>query len=55
MGTFFKYVFYIVIIVAVYFIIQGIWESETPNEVTVEEIVEQTGNGMQGNNAPAAN
>ena len=47
MGTFIKYLIYIALVVAVFFIAKGLWEENSDN--TVEEIVVGV-----SDNAPAA-
>ena len=46
MGTFLKYVIYIALIIAAYFIIQGVWEDKITEDSTVKEVVNQVGTGV---------
>ncbi len=46
MGTFFKYLIYIALIIIAYFVIQGIWEDKITEDSTVKEVVNQVGTGM---------
>ncbi len=46
MGTFFKYLIYIAVIVIAYFVIQGVWEDKITENSTVKEVVNQVGTGM---------
>lgn len=46
MGTFFKYLIYIAVIVIAYFVIQGGWEDKITENSTVKEVVNQVGTGM---------
>ena len=46
MGTFFKYLIYIALIIIAYFVIQGIWEDKITENSTVKEVVNQVGTGM---------
>lgn len=46
MGTFFKYLIYIAVIVIAYFVIQGVGEDKITENSTVKEVVNQVGTGM---------
>lgn len=46
MGTFFKYLIYIALIIIAYFVIQGVWEDKITENSTVKEVVNQVGTGM---------
>lgn len=46
MGTFFKYLIYIALILIAYFVIQGVWEDKITENSTVKEVVNQVGTGM---------
>ena len=45
MGTFFKYLIYIALIIIAYFVIQGVWEDKITENSTVKEVVNQVGTG----------
>ena len=46
MGTFFKQLIYIALIIIAYFVIQGVWEDKITENSTVKEVVNQVGTGM---------
>lgn len=46
MGTLFKYLIYIVLIIIAYFVIQGVWENKITEDSTVKEVVNQVGSGV---------
>lgn len=46
MGTLLKYIIYIALIVAAYFIIQGIWDNKITEDSTVKEVASQVGTGV---------
>ena len=47
MGTFLKYVFYLVLIVVVYLIGRGIYEGSITEDTTVESVAEQVDMGSK--------
>ena len=55
MGVFFKYLIYAVLIIAVYFILQGFWEENLISEPNVEnvviEVTDGTNNTAQSNSS----
>lgn len=50
MGTFVKYLIYILLIIAAYFILQGIWNGDLTKDSTESDIVVEVTDGA--NNAP---
>ncbi len=47
MGTFLKYIFYIILIVVVYLVGRGIYEGSINEQTTVGSVVEQVGEGSR--------
>ncbi|MBE6452536.1 MAG: hypothetical protein E7012_03490 [Alphaproteobacteria bacterium] len=47
MGTFFKYVFYIALIVVVYLVGKGIYEGSINEDTTVGSVMNQVGEGSE--------
>ena len=45
MGTFLKYIFYIILIVVIYLVGRGIYEGSINEQTTVGSVVEQVGEG----------
>ncbi len=47
MGTFLKYIFYIILIVVIYLVGRGIYEGSINEQTTVGSVVEQVGEGSR--------
>ena len=47
MGTLFKYIFYIVLILAIYIIGKGIYGGQIDEKTTVGEVISDVGTGMK--------
>ncbi len=45
MGTFFKYLFYIILLIVIYLVGRGIYEGDITKQTTVGSVVEQVGEG----------
>ncbi len=48
MGTFLKYLFYLVLIIVIYLVGKGIYEGNIDRDTTVGEVVEQVEVGRMG-------
>lgn len=47
MGTFIKYLIYIVILVAAFFIIKGMWDGDINSESTMKDVGSQVSTGVK--------